>query len=56
MMFEWFNAREATEIGTALASQLAPYMTAARNQGSSAAVKGHKALAQLLERVDREVR
>jgi tetratricopeptide (TPR) repeat protein len=56
MMFEWFNAREATEVGTALASQLAPQITAARDQGSSAAVNGHKALRQLLERVDREVR
>jgi tetratricopeptide (TPR) repeat protein len=56
MMFEWFNAREATDAGTALAREIAPQIAATRNHDKTVAVKNDKALAELLGRADREVR
>jgi Flp pilus assembly protein TadD len=59
MMFKWFNAREAEEVGTALAEEFtaaaAPRPTPVR--GSEGKRKEHaSALEQLHERADRDVR
>jgi tetratricopeptide (TPR) repeat protein len=57
MMFEWFNAREAAEVGTALADQFAPH-TAPPGSGNDKAAgqTQRKALEDLLRRADRDVR
>jgi tetratricopeptide (TPR) repeat protein len=56
MKLQWFNSREATEIGTALASQVAPFIaTDSASEGNAALVKGDKALAELIRRGANEV-
>ena len=52
MKFEWFNAREASKIGAALADEFAP-------PGHGSAARGHKAelaLQAFLQRADNKVR
>jgi tetratricopeptide (TPR) repeat protein len=57
MMLDWLNAREAAEIGTALADQFAPQMAPGSARGDNAAQgKSAKALEVLLRRADSEVR
>ncbi len=57
MMLDWFNAREAAEIGTALADQFAPQMAPASARRDNAAQdKSTRALEVLLRRADSEVR
>ena len=57
MMLDWFNAREAAEVGTALADQFAPHTAPAAKRGNKA-VQGQStdALQELLRRADSEVR
>src|ERR1700737_4558284 len=58
MMLEWFNGREAAELGTALADQFAQQMgsgSATRGEKRAAKEPG-KVLQQLLRRADLEVR
>jgi tetratricopeptide (TPR) repeat protein len=57
MMLDWFNAREAAEVGTALADQFAPQTTPAASR-SNEAVQGQSsdALQELLRRADSDVR
>jgi tetratricopeptide (TPR) repeat protein len=55
MIFDWFNAREATEVGTALADQFIPgdaAVTARRDKTE----KSSSALAELLRTAERAVR
>jgi tetratricopeptide (TPR) repeat protein len=58
MMLKWFNAREATEIGTALADQFASRTVAksAEDDKKAAHTDPSDALRELLNRADREVR
>ncbi len=52
MKFEWFNAREASKVGAALADEFAP-------PGQGSVARGHKAalaLQAFLQRADDEVR
>ena len=51
-MLDWFNSREAAEIGTALADEFAPRMAAT----VSARTASSKVIAQLLQRADGKVR
>jgi Flp pilus assembly protein TadD len=57
MMLNWFNAREAAEVGTALADQFAPQTAPAASRGNGAA-KGNSsnALQELLRSADSTVR
>jgi tetratricopeptide (TPR) repeat protein len=56
MKLQWFNAREATDIGTALANQVAPFMATDRaRKDKSAPAKEDKALAELIRRGANEV-
>jgi tetratricopeptide (TPR) repeat protein len=57
MILEWFNAREATEFGIALADQFSPPMAtgSARRENRSAQDQSN-ALQEILLRADREVR
>ena len=57
MMLGWFNAREAAEVGTALADQFASQTThAATRSGKPAQGMSNNALEELLNRADSEVR
>src|SRR5580704_2940265 len=59
LMLKWFNAREAADLGVALADEFAAAAAPrpARLQGSEGKRKEHaSALEQLHERADREVR
>jgi tetratricopeptide (TPR) repeat protein len=57
MMLDWFNAREAAEIGTVLADQFAPQTApASARSGNAAQGKSTKALEELLRRADSDVR
>src|SRR6202142_1278063 len=57
MKFQWFNAREVTEAGTALASQIAPLVAAAQaSRDKSAAEKADRTFAELLRRAKIEAR
>jgi tetratricopeptide (TPR) repeat protein len=57
MMLDWFNAREAAEVGTALADQFAPQSTPAASRGNKAAQgQSSDALQELLRRADSDVR
>jgi tetratricopeptide (TPR) repeat protein len=58
-MFEWLNGREAAAVGSALADRFAPRNDAsngARGKDKSAQGTHSKALQQLLQQADREVR
>ena len=56
MKFQWFNSRQATEIGASLANQVAPFMvTDSAKEGSPTYAKGNKALAEILRRGANEV-
>src|SRR5436309_10099406 len=59
MSFGWFNARQAAEVGAALADQFAPPTAShslTRGKKSPAQGKGAAALPELLERAERETR
>jgi tetratricopeptide (TPR) repeat protein len=57
MKFQWFNAREVTEVGTTLASQVAPLVAAAQaSRDKNAAEKDEKTFVELLRRAKIEVR
>lgn len=57
MMLDWFNAREATAMGTALADQFARRTAPSRASGANAARGGSDdAIQELLRRADGEVR
>jgi tetratricopeptide (TPR) repeat protein len=58
MIFEWFDASEATKIGVELADQFAPQQAtrAVARGGQSAPEKQDDGLRLILQRVDREVR
>jgi tetratricopeptide (TPR) repeat protein len=57
MMLQWFNAREAAEVGTALADEFAPRTPPAVARSNKAAQEEQTgALQELLRRADREVR
>src|SRR5450755_4436201 len=58
MMLKWFKAREATEIGTALADQFASRTVSDLAEGGkrAAPTDASEALQDLLKRADREVR
>ena len=56
MKLQWFNSREATEIGTAIANKVAPFVvTVSRGKGDAESAKGDKALAELIRRSANEV-
>lgn len=56
MKFQWFNSRQATDIGTALANQVAPFLaTDSARKGNTSSAKGDKALAELIRRGANEV-
>ena len=57
MMLDWFNGREAAEVGTSLADEFAP-RTAAGTARIEKALNGERsnALLELLRRADRDVR
>jgi Flp pilus assembly protein TadD len=56
-MFSWFNAREATALGSALADQYLSGMAAAEAaRGKKAVSKGQSTLEELLRRADGELR
>jgi tetratricopeptide (TPR) repeat protein len=52
-MLDWFNSRDAAQIGAALADEFAPPGSPANTQGSSS---GSKSIERLLMRADSEVR
>jgi hypothetical protein len=57
MMLDWFNAREAAEVGTALADHFAPQTAPASARSENAAQgKTTRGLEELLRRADSEVR
>jgi Flp pilus assembly protein TadD len=55
MMIEWFNAREATELGAALADEFAPAATSAPSGNRAGKKHRPDPLEELLQRVDRDV-
>ena len=57
MIFEWFDAREAAEVGTALADHFAPPPSLDPETRKKSAAHGDQggALEEILQRVDREV-
>jgi tetratricopeptide (TPR) repeat protein len=56
MNFQWFNSRQATDIGAALAIQVAPFLaTESAREGKAASGKGDKALAEIIRRGADEV-
>ncbi len=57
MMLDWFNSREAAQVGTALADEFAPRTAPAAARANDAVHREPaKALQELLRRADREVR
>jgi len=59
MILDWFNARDVAQVGTALADQFAPpppALSPATTGTSSSTGDQAKALGEILQRVDREVR
>ncbi len=58
MILNWFNAREATEVGTALADQFTPQIASgSATQGKIGVQRDHgAALQNILEQADRKVR
>lgn len=54
MIFDWFNAREAVEVGTSLANYLVPAAAPEMSRGRGA-LKGGYDVGKLLQRAEREV-